>query len=198
MIQYRKFTETLKSAAAECLPPKLPKAPKLASDTGARVAALGGLGALARSRTKNQNSALPLSPWTDAHEERAAVAEHDGGVPRAWAEGLARLDPANPPADVPARRWLRFIDDCGNFLNANWDVRAAALGWGPFDLFGCDRQRPFARIDHLGLLWLCDGGDVVELHRDRAILKSKGGAFQSYRRGSVEVGRVVLPWEIAS
>jgi hypothetical protein len=136
--------------------------------------------------------------WTDAHEERAAIVEHDGGVPRAWAEGFARLDPNKPPGDVPPRRWLRFIDDSGHFLDAGWAERAAALGWGPLDLFGCDRERPFARVDHLGLLWLRDGGTIVEIRRDRAILKTEGGALQTYYRRPVEVGRVVLAWELES
>ena len=86
-------------------------------------------------------------------------------MPRAWAEGLARLDPNNPPGDVPPRRWLRFIDDCGRFLDDGWASRAAELGWGPLDLFGCDRERPFGRVDHLGLLWLLKGCAIVELHR---------------------------------
>jgi hypothetical protein len=91
--------------------------------------------------------------WTDAEEERATIVEYDGGAPRPWAEGFARLDPNNPPGDVPLRRWLRFIDDGGRFLDGGWVDTAAAFGWGPLDLFGCDRERPFARIDHLGLLW---------------------------------------------
>jgi hypothetical protein len=132
--------------------------------------------------------------WTDAEEERAAIVEHDGGAPRAWAEGFARLDPTNPPGDVPAQRWLRFIDDGGRFLEGGWADKAAAFGWGPLDLFGCDRERPFARIDHLGLLWLLDGGTVLELHRDHAIIETLGGARQTYRRRPVEVGRVMLAW----
>jgi hypothetical protein len=75
--------------------------------------------------------------------------------------------------------------------------RAAALRWGPLDLFGCDRERPFARIDHLGLLWLLNGGTVIELHRDRAVLETESGARQCYRRRPVEVGRIVLAWELA-
>jgi hypothetical protein len=136
------------------------------------------------------------SGWGDAEEERAAIAEHDGGGPRAWAEALARLDPNNPPDDVPLRRWLRFIDDCGRFLDGGGADKAAALGWGPLDLFGCDRERPFARVDHMGLLWLVKGGTIVELHRDRAILQTESGAPQTYRRRPVEVGRVVLAWEL--
>jgi hypothetical protein len=144
----------------------------------------------------------PLPPkqhdtWTDAEEERAAVVEYDGCAPRAWAEALARLDPSKPPGDVPPRRWLRFIDDCGRFLDDGWATRATALGWGPLDLFGCDRERPFARVEHLGLLWLVKGGTIVELHRDRAIVETERGAWQTYRRRPIEVGRVVLAWELS-
>ena len=151
---------------------------------------------IARTDTEPTNVGKhSVADWTEAHEERAAIVEFDGGAPRAWGEALARLDPNKPPGDVPLWRWLRFIDDCGRFLNAGCAERAAALGWGPLDLFGCDRERPFARIDHMGLLWLVNGGIVVELHRDRAILESERGARQSYRRRPVEVGRVVLAWE---
>jgi hypothetical protein len=131
-------------------------------------------------------------------EERAAIVQYDGGVPRAWAEGFAWLDPQKPPHDVPPRRWLCFIDDCGRFLDDGWAARAAELGWGPLDLFGCDRERPFARVDQQGLLWLVKGGSIVELHRDRAILRTERGATQTYRRRPVEVGRVVLAWEVRS
>jgi hypothetical protein len=91
---------------------------------------------------------------------------------------------------------MRFIDDCGRFLDGGWASRAAELGWGPLDLFGCDRERPFARVDRLSLLWLLKGGTIVELHRDRAILQTETGAAQTYRRRPVEVGRVVPAWEI--
>jgi hypothetical protein len=98
---------------------------------------------------------------------------------------------------VPPRRWLRFIDDCGHFLDVGWAARAAALGWGPPDLFGCDRERPFARLDHMGMLWLLNGGTVVELHRDQATIETVSGVRQGYRRRPVEVGRVVLAWDMA-
>ena len=72
----------------------------------------------------------PGEPWTEREEERAAVAEFDGGAPRAWAEGLARLDPDKPPGDVSPGRWLCFIDDCGRFLDGGWASRAAELAGG--------------------------------------------------------------------
>lgn len=146
--------------------------------------------------TSSTPTANLADAWSEENEERAAIVEYDGGAPRAWAEGFARLDPHKPPGDVPPRRWLRFVDDCGRFLDEGWAKRAADLGWGPLDLFGCDRERPFARIDELGLLWMLKGGTVVELHRDRAILQTASGATQTYRRRPVEVGRVVLAWEL--
>jgi hypothetical protein len=132
----------------------------------------------------------------DARDERAPIVEH-AKAPQAWAEALARLDPSKPPGDTPPRRWLRFIDDCGRFLDGGWAERAATLGWGPLDLFGCDRERPFARVDHLGLTWLLNGGSVRELHRDRAIIETERGALQSYQRRPVDLDRVVLAWELA-
>jgi hypothetical protein len=60
---------------------------------------------------------------------------------------------------------------------------------------GCGRAVPY--IDHLALLWLLNGGRVVELYRDREIIVTERCAPQCYRRRPVEVGRVVLAWEIA-
>ena len=46
-----------------------------------------------------------------------------------FGEGFPRLDPNDAPADVPPRRWLGFIDDCGRFLDGGWARQAAAFGW---------------------------------------------------------------------
>lgn len=144
------------------------------------------------------NLATKTSPtWSDAEEERAAIAEYDAGAPRLWAEALARLNPAQPPADVPPSRWLRFIDDCGEFLDAGWGDRAAVLGWHPLDLFGCDRGRPFARIDRAGLLWLLNGGKLVALSQETAVVETSTGARQTYYRRPLESDRVVLAWDAA-
>lgn len=176
---------------------KLANAAKAPEAKPERSANLATLATLAGGQVEAQNYASAPETWTDAEEERAAVVEYDGGAPHAWAEALARLDPSKPPVDVPSRRWLRFIDDCGRFLDGGGAERAAALGWGPLDLFGADRERPFARVDHLGLLWLLNDGAILELHRDRAIIETTGGVRLAYRRQPVEVGRVVLAWELA-
>jgi hypothetical protein len=147
---------------------------------------------------KGANLAKPVSApsWGEAEEERAAVVEHDARIPRAWAEGFARLDPDRPPADVPARRWLAFIDDIGRFLDSSFCAVAVALGWGPYDLFGCDQDRPFARIDRAGLLWLLNGDRLVALSENTAAIETRTGGRQTYRRKPRDPGRG-LAWEIA-
>jgi hypothetical protein len=135
--------------------------------------------------------------WTETYEESAAIAEHDGRAPRERAEAFARLDPAWHPGDVPHRRWLQFVDDCGAFLDSGWPTRAQALGWGPLDLFGCDRHRPFARIDRLGLLWLLNGRRIVALTVDSATIMTSNGGRLTYRRVPNDPGQVLV-WELTT
>ena len=134
--------------------------------------------------------------WGEPQEERAAHIEYDGNVPRAWAEGFARLDPDRPPGDVPLLRWQRFVDDVGLFLESPFCAVAAALGWGPFDLFGCDRDRPFARIDQAGPLWLLNGNRLVMLAENTATIETRTSTRQTFRCKLTELGRV-LAWELS-
>src|SRR5262249_53138224 len=120
----------------------------------------------------------------------------EAAIPRVWAEGFARLDPEQPPGDVPPTRWRRFVDDVGLFLD-RWAACAAALGWTPYDLFGCDRDRPFARIDKCGLLWLLNGDKLVALSETAAGIEKRTGERHTYRRKPSEPGRV-LAWELAA
>jgi len=134
----------------------------------------------------------------EAEEESAAIVEYDGKIPRGWAEGFARLHPDRPPGDVPARRWSQFVEDCGRFLDCGWAERAASLGWGPLDLFGCDRERPFARVDQAGFLWLLNGDELVELDRHMVVIERRTGARQRFRRRPVAVGDIALAWELVA
>jgi len=138
---------------------------------------------------------IRAASWSEAQEERAAIVEHDGRIPSTWAEGFTRLDPDHPPSDVPAKRWLRFIDDVGRFLDGPFCAVATALGWGSYDLFGCDRDRPFARIDYAGLLWLLNGDKLIALTENTATIETRTGARQTYRRKPTDPGRV-LAWEL--
>ena len=83
----------------------------------------------------------------------------------------------------------------GRFLDSTFCTIAAARGWGPHDLFGCDRDRPFARIGQAGLLWLLSGSRFVALTESTATVETRTGARQTYRRKSDEPGRE-LAWEL--
>jgi hypothetical protein len=81
-------------------------------------------------------------------------------------------------------------------IDAGWAEKAAALGRGPLDLFGCDRDRPFARLDHAGLLWLLNGDKLIALSQNTVTIETRTGARQTYGRRPVAVGEVVLAWEL--
>ena len=76
-------------------------------------------------------------------------------------------------------RWEQFIDDCGRFFGQGWANRAEALGWGPLDLFGCDRERPLGRYDGMGLLWIIQGRRLVALTAHTATIDTLKGSLQS-------------------
>jgi hypothetical protein len=135
-----------------------------------------------------------LAKWGEA--DRAAIVEYDGKIPREWAEGFAWLDPDRVLGDVAPRRWQQFVDDVGRFLDGPFCAAAAALAWGPHDLFGCDRDRPFARIDRAGLLWLLNGDRLIALSENTATIETRTGARQTWRRKPVEPDRV-LAWELS-
>jgi hypothetical protein len=139
---------------------------------------------------------MGVAHWpTEEFEERAALIEYSAGVPRDWAEGLARLDPSRPPHGVSLARWHEFIDDVGRFLDAGWARRATALGWGPNDLFRCDPRCPATRKDTAGLLWLLGGGELVALTATSAAVRLPNGAVQTYRRKPQQRGAALL-WDL--
>jgi len=159
------------------LPPKAPKAPK-APKPPKDAPTLGGLGGLGGLPAQFQNPASAPSAvdhtaegWGDAEEERAALIEYEAGVPRAWAEALSRLDPSTPPPGVPSDDWVTFIDACGRFLDEGWHMQANALGWGPLELFGCDRLNPL-KGEGNGLLWRIGDGHLVVLTAHGALVES--------------------------
>lgn len=77
---------------------------------------------------------------------------------------------------------MQFLADVRNFLANGFAIQAAALGWTGADLYGCDDVRPFARIDQAGLLWLLNGDRLIAISNDAAVIETRTGARQTYRR----------------
>lgn len=191
MAEFKKFDpyEALRTMGRA---PNVAKAAKAA----ASLAALGGLGAPPRRALGEQSTEESvLDMWGEAEEERAAIVEHEGDLPRAWAEAFARLDCAALPIGFTLERWHRFLSDCGSFLDSGWAARAHQLGWSPKELFGCDRRRPFLDLAKSGLLWQVDGGRIILLSASAAIVASTDNTHRKYVRLPIRSG-VVLAWRL--
>jgi hypothetical protein len=61
-------------------------------------------------------------------------------------------------------------------------------------LFGCRRNHPLSYLGSAGLLWALNGGGLIELHRDWAVIDLPVNKSQRifYRR-RVDAG-ITLPW----
>lgn len=93
---------------------------------------------------------------------------------------------------MPPGRWQCFVDDVGLFLDRPFSGTAAALGWGPHDLFGCDRAGRSPGSIRLGSCWRLNG-DTVALSENTATIATPTGGRQTYRRKLSEPDRV-LAW----
>lgn len=128
-------------------------------------------------------------------EERAALIE-DGGIPRAWADGLARLATMPPPdgwgADWRAVRdgIMRFADD----LAGQWLAKAVALGWTEVDLFGAAPTAPAARLDVRGAATFIKAAKIMAITADAIVISTPSGRRLRITRPTTKGG--VPLWEV--
>ncbi len=124
------------------------------------------------------------------------VAAGESRVPVDWTMGVAVLERCRPPPDVQPHRWECFVNDCVRFLAAeeNGAERAATLGWDDLALFAA-RTRPLDYQGSAGLLWHVNGGRIVELHRDWAVIeRAEDRSRRVHHRRSLDPRTVTLPW----
>jgi hypothetical protein len=130
-------------------------------------------------------------------EDEAVKVTSASRVPVDWKEGLAALDYHRPAFDIPPHRWRQFMDDCSAFLTKpeGWAERAARLGWGEIELFGCHRHRPLDHLGSAGLLWVINGGRLIEIHRDWAVFElAVNGSRRVFDRRRLKAANVTVPW----
>jgi hypothetical protein len=132
---------------------------------------------------------------------RQGYARPEPRIPREWINGVARLDYHRAPLCIRLHRWRQFLDDCSSFLRSpqNGAARAAALGWDTYALFGCGPIHPLSHLGSAGLLWTLNGGRIVELHREWAVVEVAGSESRvTYNRLRADTSQARLPWELRS
>ena len=142
---------------------------------------------------------LPRQSESTIKTISGTAGKHRVAIPIDWLQGVARLNPDHPPNDVPRHRWRQFVDDCKKFLrpSENWAERAAKLGWDAMALFGCAPKRPLDYLGSAGLLWAINGGKLVELHRDWAVIDVPLQTRQRiFSRRNVDPAKITLPWSL--
>lgn len=149
--------------------------------------------------SKNQKTAYPPAKVSkpakvDDLEERAAIVEYDGNIPRSWAEGYAALSSMSCPHGFMPDRWRRIVNAAGYFLDC-WAVHAAKSGWDALDAFGCHFARPDARFDCMGLVLLLDRYEVVGVDASGADLRTNTGTTLRFYRRKPPEGAVAL-WDL--
>jgi len=132
---------------------------------------------------------VPPGRWQNLLDD--TTAEHDGKIPRTWAEGFATLSSMPPPVGFSSERWQRVINGAGIFVD-QWAAEAAACGWSDLDVFGCNPDRPDARFDAMGLLLLLDRVEVVGIDKEGADLITETGRPQRFRRRALPPDTVPL------
>ncbi|WP_207458637.1 hypothetical protein [Azospirillum sp. SYSU D00513] len=74
-------------------------------------------------------------PEPDDIVERAALMEIEGGLPRHWAESLARLSLAEKPFGYEDERWSTIVKDAHELVIPHVS-RLESVGWTPGDVKG--------------------------------------------------------------
>jgi hypothetical protein len=113
-------------------------------------------------------------------EERAAHLVFDAGLPRAWAEPVARLLCSGPPGDYDLVRWQKVTDAILRFFD-QWAATAYALSWQLEEIIGMDPVAPAARHDRKGLALLSERGSrVVAIDADGADIVTAQGVETTF------------------
>ena len=153
-----------------------------------------------------------------AFHERAAIREHDGGMPRLDAENeVARemgQETANALYCAAISSWRAEIETAPEtefngfgklrpvslrFLDSGWSMKALTSGWCEVSLFGVhEGGAPRERIDGWGLVpmlaWGVHRCSIRAIERDFCILRSTGGAELMQSRMRANFDQAVVWW----
>ena len=151
-----------------------------------------------REREKSELSEISLggkTRGTTAASTKIVLLHVPPGVPEAWVQGVADLLAMARPASCPEAKWQVLREDAYHFLRGH-AARAHGLGWTALDLFGVHRERPWARLDVMGLVPLLDGARVTALSATEAVIEKPSGARLTFRRRGQVADEACLIWEL--
>ncbi|HYD86788.1 MAG TPA: hypothetical protein VEA80_04890 [Vitreimonas sp.] len=114
-----------------------------------------------------------------AQEERAAIAQHEGGLPQSWAVALAAIERGPRPHGVSERDWRAFVNVAWERADA-FGAELAANGWTFEEVFGVGEH--WARLDRRGACWLARDARIVEVTPERIVFE-RGGDRTTHNRG---------------
>ena len=132
-----------------------------------------------------------------AIEERAAIAEFDGGLPRPLAEAFARMEVCPPPLGTPPRRWREAQDSFVMLVATGIASGAIAARWTPQDLCGVSRRPPHDSPSRAGLIFSMRPGDTVTDIRRAGCIIAYGTVRHIWKRVPLPANAsICLPWEL--
>lgn len=132
-------------------------------------------------------------------EERAAIIEHDAGIPRAWAEAFARVCLMERPGGFSKAGWQHVVDNIGHMLDDKAVLQKLVKeGWSIEDVFGCHPVAPEINQSRKGLLILLGESDEIVSITDKAIGTRRKGAGNTlyYRRPLNPSPGKAMIWEL--
>ena len=132
-----------------------------------------------------------------AIEERAALAEFDGGVSRPLAEALAWMEVCPPPPGTPPERWREAQDSFVTLVATGAASEALSSGWTPEELCGVSSRRPHAHPAHAGLIFSMRPGDTLTNVRRAGCIITYSTVRHIWKRVPLPAnGSICLPWEL--
>jgi TubC N-terminal docking domain len=140
-----------------------------------------------------------LAAAEPAHDAVPAPLANDQvgqGLPADMADGVRAILAAEGVQGVPPNRWPQIQRDVRQLVERRWLHTALDLGWSTADLFGCDQQAPWHRLDRSGLVLLLGGHEIVELSSDVATLRTRTGSVLRHRRRPPAPPPVALLWDV--
>jgi hypothetical protein len=157
---------------------------------------MAGLGRTDMSPQSAACERVPIRHWLHTVHESLLKQPPSRAASCSWCDRPFQLRQSGGHAQRFCRPTCRRqFRDAGRFLDNGFAAQAAALDWDALELFGCDANRPYARIDNAGLICFLNGDRLVVLTELSARIETKSGATLTYYRKPGELGRA-LAWEL--